>query len=97
MQITFDAELVPWDSNPKMILVALPTDDSDAIDDVISHVGGFGSVKVKVQLGGTSWSTSLFPSKELETYIMPVKQAVRKAEGLEIGDTASITIEVVNI
>ncbi len=97
MQLTFDAELTPWDSNPKMILVALPTDDSDAIDDVVSHVGGFGSVKVKVQLGGTAWSTSLFPSKELETYIMPVKQAVRKAEDVDVGDIAQFTIEIVNI
>lgn len=52
---------------------------------------------MKVQLGGTAWSTSLFPSKELKTYIMPVKQAVRKAEGVDIGDTAQFTIEIVNI
>lgn len=97
MQLTFDAVLFPWDSNPSFVFAALPTDDADAINDVIAHTGGFGSVKVKVFLGGSTWSTSLFPSKEMETYVLPLKKAIRKAEGVEVGDVAAITVEIVNI
>ena len=97
MQLTFEAELFPWISNPSFVFVALPTDDADAIDDAVSPTGGFGSVKVRVQLGGSAWSTSLFPSKEMETYVLPLKKAVRKAEGIDIGDTAEITVEPVHI
>lgn len=99
MQVTFDAELYPWDAATKSswVFVALPKDDADAIDDAVSLTGGFGSVKVNVQIGKSAWSTSLFPSKEEQTYVMPLKKAVRQAEGLEVGDMASITIEVVHL
>lgn len=97
MQVTFDAELFPWEANTSWVFVALPSDDADAVDDATSLTGGFGSVKVNVQIGKTSWTTSLFPSKEMETYVLPLKKAVRKAEGIEVGDMASITIELVHI
>lgn len=45
---------------------------------------GWGSVKVGVQVGRTAWRTSAFPSKE-QGWIVPVKAAVRKAEGLMEG------------
>lgn len=104
MQFTFDAELYPW--TPKKsdggeasswIFVSLPQDVSDAVDDATSMTGGFGSVKVNVQLGGSNWSTSLFPSKELATYVLPVKKAIRSAESVEAGDLASFTIELVHV
>lgn len=41
---------------------------------------GWGSVRVKVTIGKTTWQTSLFPSKEKQCYILPVKKLVRKAE-----------------
>ena len=97
MQFTFTSELFPWEANPSFIFVAVPQEDADAIDDATSLVGGFGSVKVNVQIGKTAWSTSLFPSKEMETYVMPLKKAVRKAEGIEVGDTAEVTIELVHV
>jgi hypothetical protein len=97
VQLTFDSELFPWEANTSWVFAAVPLDDADAIDDAASLTGGFGSVKVNVQIGKTAWSTSLFPSKEMETYVLPVKKAVRVAEGLAVGQTASITIELVHI
>ncbi len=97
MQLTFDAELFPWDANTSWVFVAIPQDDADVIEDATSLVGGFGSVKVNVQIGKSSWSTSLFPSKEMQTYVLPLKKAVRTAEGIDVGDTAEITIELVHV
>jgi hypothetical protein len=97
MELEFEAELYPWDAKPSVVFATLPSDEADAIDDATSVRGGFGSVKVRVQIGATKWSTSLFPSKELETYVLPIKQSVRKAEKLEIGDSVSIRIEPVNV
>ena len=96
MEVTFDAELYPWEAGEVWVFVTVPADVSDAIDDAVSMTGGFGSVKVNVQSGDTRWSTSLFPSKEKEAYVLPIKKAVRKAEDIDIGDTASITLEVVH-
>lgn len=49
------------------------------------RTGGFGSVKVSATIGATSWQTSIFSSKDIGGYLLPLKAAVRKAEGLEEG------------
>ena len=97
MQITFDAEPFPWHSDKTTwVFVAIPSNDADANDEATALTGGFGSEKVNVQIGATSWSTSLFPSKEMETYVLPLKKAVRQAEGVEVGKTIEVTVELVH-
>ena len=56
--------------------------------------GGFGSLKVKVTLGKTSWLTSIFPDKRSGTYVLPLKAAVRRAEGIDAGDTVAFTLAI---
>ena len=98
MKLTFDAELFPWHSDKTTwVFVALPEELSDAVDDATLVTGGFGSVKVNVEIGKTAWSTSLFPSKEMETFVLPLKKSVRQAEGIDVGDTATVTIELVHL
>ena len=53
---------------------------------------GFGSVRVEVCIGGSHWATSVFPSKSHDGYLLPVKAAVRKAEGLAEGDTIAAQV-----
>ena len=55
---------------------------------------GFGSVKVRVQIGASEWATSVFPSKAEGGYLLPVKAAVRKAEKLAAGDMAEVRLEL---
>ena len=53
---------------------------------------GFGSIRVTATIGETAFATSVFPSKA-EGWMLPVKAAVRKAEGLEEGDAVTVTLE----
>jgi len=53
---------------------------------------GFGSIRVTVEIGDSKWATSIFPDSESGCYLLPVKKAIRASEGLEIGDTANITL-----
>lgn len=55
---------------------------------------GFGTVKVSVRIGKTEWSTSLFPDKKSGSYLLPIKAAVRKREGLSAGDFVSVVVSV---
>jgi hypothetical protein len=55
---------------------------------------GWGSIKVHATVGDTSWETSIFPAKELGGWLLPVKAAVRKAEGLVAGDLVRVVVEV---
>lgn len=50
-----------------------------------SNRRGFGSVRVRVTVGATTWSTSIFPDKKSEAYVLPVKALVRRTEALEVG------------
>lgn len=56
-------------------------------------IRGFGSLKVSARIGDSVFKTSLFPSKELG-WLLPVKAAVRKAEGLCEGDVVEVVLEV---
>jgi tight adherence protein C len=60
----------------------------------MGRTGGFGSVKVRATIGDTTWETSLFPYKEVAGFALPVKAAVRKAEGLAVGDEVALTLRI---
>jgi hypothetical protein len=39
----------------------------------------------------------VFPDSTAGTYVLPVKKAVRTAEGLAVGDTAHVRLELVDV
>lgn len=55
---------------------------------------GFGSLRVQATIGGTTWSTSIFPSAEHGTYLLPVKAGVRKAEAMQEGKMVALKLQV---
>lgn len=44
------------------------------------HKAGFGSLRVKVTIGSTSWQTSIFTDTKSNSYMLPLKAEVRKAK-----------------
>ncbi|WP_054056287.1 DUF1905 domain-containing protein [Alloactinosynnema sp. L-07] len=101
MMVVFDAELWEWDARraDSWVFVSLPVDVSDEIRDIadVSPRRGFGSVRVRVGIGASTWTTSIFPDAARGRYVLPVKRAVRKAEALDPGDTASVTVELIDL
>jgi hypothetical protein len=55
---------------------------------------GFGALRVEATVGRTTWKTSIFPSTKLDSYLLPVKVAVRRAEGLADGRMAAVRLVV---
>ena len=55
---------------------------------------GFGSVKVEATLGGVTWRTSLFPSKDTGGYFLPVKMDVLRKTGIAEGDDVTAELEI---
>ena len=49
-------------------------------------------MKVHVTIGATVWDTSIFPDKGSGGWLLPVKAAVRKAEGLVAGDQVQLSV-----
>jgi Domain of unknown function (DUF1905) len=100
MVVAFDAELWLWDARraDTWTFVSLPAKESEEIREVADQPRrGFGSVRVRVTIGGSTWRTSIFPDAQSGSYVLPVKRAVRKAESLQIGDVATVTVELIDL
>jgi len=75
--------------------VSLPAEISAEITDIGGGARrGFGSLRVAVRVGATSWNTSVFPDTKTGTYLLPVNQAVRIAEQLEDGDEVNAELQL---
>jgi hypothetical protein len=79
-EYTFTAELWEHDGPAGWCLVSLPFDVADEIEATDPGETAFGSVRVEVTVGTTTWRTSLFPDQGRATYVLPVRQAPRAAE-----------------
>ena len=55
---------------------------------------GWGSLPVLVKIKKTCWNTSIFPDRKSRTFLLPLKKEIRKKEGLESGDSVTVSIQV---
>lgn len=93
----FTAELWPYQGEAAWWFVTLPVELGDTLrEQTEGQRRGFGSVRVQVTVGSTTWSTSVFPDSKRGTYLLPVKKAVRVREGLEDGDPVAVVLDVVD-
>ena len=94
MKVSFKAKLWVWPGEgAAWRFVTVPKDISEKIRKKVKIKRGFGSVRVRVRVGKIAWETSVFPDSKSGTYLLPVKASVRRAEGLDDGDSATIHIE----
>ena len=92
---SFRAEVWLYQGAAAWHFLTLPPDVSDEIEATASRPEpAFGSVKVIATVGSTTWSTSIFPSKEDGGYVLPLKKAVRETEGIAAGDTVKVRLEI---
>jgi len=71
------------------------TIDSGIAAAIRAHAAGaaaWGSVYVEATIGATTWRTSLFPSKQVGGWVLPLKAAVRKAEKIAEGTVINATL-----
>jgi Domain of unknown function (DUF1905) len=93
----FEAELWRSDGEGGWCFLTVPVEVSDDVRAVTAGTRrGFGSVRVQVTVGRTSWSTSLFPDAKRGAYLLPVKQAVRSRERVDVGDRLSVELSLLD-
>lgn len=93
MDLTFSAELFEWRGPAPFYWLTLPDDGCAEIRAEAAEASyGWGAIPVRVRLGATEWETSLLPRKG--GYLLPVKDAVRKAECVVLGDTVAVAMSV---
>ena len=93
----FTSELWEHEGSASWYFLSLPEPVSDDIEALAGQrAAGFGSVRVEVAIGSTRWATSIFPDTKRRTYVLPVKKAVRVAEGLGDGSSVEVRLTVVH-
>lgn len=100
MPIAFDFEsaLFEWTGDAAWHFVTVPESISDEIAARMEgFTRGFGSVRVRMRIGATEWATSVFPDSKSGSYVLPIKKAVRQAEGLAAGSTARVHLELAEV
>lgn len=90
----FSSELWEAEQAEAWVFLTLPPDVGDDVRLLSGPPRGFGSVRVEVTLGGSTWRTSVFPDKT-RGYVLPVKAAVRRREGVDVGDRVTVTLTLV--
>ena len=95
MDLEFDDAVFEWRGPAPYHFVWVPADDAAVIQDVAAAITyGWGMIPVAVTIGATEWTTSLWPKEG--RYVLPLKDKVRQAERIGLGDqvTARIRIDV---
>lgn len=92
MEIEFSGEVVEWRGPAPFHFVRLPLDAADLVDEVKAEVVYWGVVPVRARIGDTAFTTSMFPREQ--TWFLPVKDAVRRAEGVGLGDVVDVRLAV---
>lgn len=90
------ARLWRWSGKAAWYFITLPPRVSREISlvDAGPRRRGFGSLRTEVTIGQSTWTTSIFPSAPLKSYLLPIKAAVRKAEKLVVGQQVSALLRV---
>jgi len=93
----FRAELWLHQGDAAWHFVTVPGEVSDDIEArTVDQRRGFGSVRVRVTIGGSTWDTSVFPDSKRQAYLLPVKKDVRRAEGISAGDDVDVHLQLVD-
>jgi hypothetical protein len=92
MDFHFEGPVVEWRGPAPFYFVAIPEEESADIKSAAKGMEYWGQVPVVARIGDTEFSTALFPKDG--SYLLPVKDVVRKSAGIEVDDVAAVALSV---
>ena len=85
----FETTLVEWRGPSPFYFAPVPAEMSSEIKALAKTLSyGWGVVPVRARIGETEFKTSLFPREG--QFMVPIKDVVRGANDLEVGEPVSI-------
>lgn len=98
MTVTFTAKLWKYPGQAAWYFVSLPKAHTKDLKTLASGPSrGFGSLRVNVALGDSSWQTSIFPDNKSGSYLLPIKKEIRRSHNLVDGATFPISVTIIDI
>jgi len=93
MEFEFTAEIWHWRGPSPDHFVSIPPEQAEEIHCLAEGVTyGWGMIPVRARVGGATWKTSMFPKDG--GYLLPLRDSVRRSEGLVLGDVISVQVAV---
>jgi hypothetical protein len=93
MDLEFAGEIWFWKGPSPYHFVSVPEDECGELEEAAALVSyGWGMIPASVRIGDTDWTTSLWPKDG--GYVVPLKDAVRRAEQLDVGDHVTLRLRV---
>jgi len=74
------------------MLLNVPEDTSDFLEDLPLLRGGFASIKVDATVGNTTWRTSIFPSNN--NFLLLISKKLASRENLKVGELVTVNLAV---
>jgi len=91
--IEFESAIIEWRGPAPFLFAAIPDEHVGAVRYAAMTASyGWGVVPVVARVGGTRFATSLFPRDG--GYLLPIKVAVQRAEGVGLGDHIAVSLRV---
>lgn len=93
MIFEIEADAIEWRGPAPFVFVPVSPESSGEIRALAKTLSyGWGVIPVTVLIGETEFTTSLFPREGV--YLVPVKVAVQKAEGVKVGDSVRLELRL---
>ena len=93
LKFSFHADVICWRGPSPFFFVAVPPREAAELRHVARAVSyGWGMVPVEARIGDVAFTTSLFPKDE--TYLLPLKVAVRRKTDVTAGDMIFVEMTV---
>jgi Domain of unknown function (DUF1905) len=93
LELTIFGEVWYWRGPAPYHFVTLPDDAADRVRGIAPLVSyGWGMIPIAGTIGSTTFTTSLWPKDG--SYVVPLKDAVRRAEDIELGDDVTVAMVV---
>lgn len=93
---SFRAKLWRWPGKATWYFITLPPGIAREIQlvDAGPRRTGFGALRVEATIGSSNWQTSIFPSAQQKSFLLPVKAGIRKQQELLEGKAVSVRLVV---
>ncbi len=93
MEIEFAGKIWYWRGPSPFYFITVPAGEAEQLKAISALVTyGWGMIPVHVTIGGTRFYTALWPKDD--SYIVPIKASVRKAEELDVDDEVTVRLEI---
>jgi len=93
VELEFTGRVIEWRGPSPYYFVPVPADESAEIQEIAAMATyGWGVIPVEARIGDVVFETSLFPKDG--GYLLPLKDAVRKPQGLGTDDEVDVELTV---